>query len=186
MSKEKILVVDFGSQYNQLIARKVRGHKAFCEIVPPTIPLKDINPDEVKGIILSGGPASVYVKGAPMCDAGIFRLGIPVLGICYGMQFMARALGGRVERARSREYGRANLTVTDHEGLFAGVPKNSISWMSHGDKVKRVPKGFARIASSRNTAIAAFADSRKNLFGVQFHPEVVHTRFGDRMLGNFV
>ncbi|MFA6610419.1 MAG: glutamine-hydrolyzing GMP synthase, partial [Candidatus Omnitrophota bacterium] len=186
MRKENILIIDFGSQYNQLIARKVRELNVFCEIVPPTVPIASIDPLTTKGIILSGGPASVYAKGAPSCDPRMFTLGIPVLGICYGMQLMAKTLGGTVERANSREYGRATLTVTSHRLLFSSIPKNSTSWMSHGDKVKRMPKGFTRIAMSRNTSIASFANFDKKLFGVQFHPEVAHTEYGKAVIKNFV
>ena len=184
--REQILIIDFGSQYNQLIARKVRELNVFCKITPPAIPINTININEVKGIILSGGPASVYEKRAPTCDPRIFSLGIPVLGICYGMQVMAKALGGSVERARSREYGRATLTATNHKSLFKDVPKDSICWMSHGDKVKRMPRGFTRIGSSRNTSIAAFANYNQRLFGVQFHPEVAHTQYGNRIIKNYV
>lgn len=186
MAKESILIIDFGSQYNQLIARNVRENNVFCEIVPPNIPIRAIKRDEVKGIILSGGPASVYAKGAPKCDEKIFSLGIPVLGICYGMQFMARTLDGEVKRAQSREYGNAPLTITNRNILFKGVPETSVSWMSHGDKVKKLPCGFDRIAKSRNSSIAAFADSDRRLFGVQFHPEVAHTQYGKIMIKNFV
>ena len=186
MSREKIIIIDFGSQYNQLIARKVRELGVFCEIVPPTAPIESINPFETRGIILSGGPASVYQKGAPICDPILFSLGIPVLGICYGMQVMAKALGGHVERAHSREYGRATLTVTNHRLLFKDVPRNSASWMSHSDKVRRMPKGFTRIALSKNTSIAAFANFDRRLYGVQFHPEVAHTEYGKTILKNFV
>ena len=186
MPREKILILDFGSQYNQLIARKVRELSVFCEIVPPDISANEIDRKSIKGIILSGGPASVYQKGAPHCDPKILRLGIPVLGICYGMQLMAKTLGGTVDRAPSREYGRATLTVTDNTTLFKGIPKHSTSWMSHGDKVHRMPRGFKRIAMSRNTSIAAFADGQRRLFGVQFHPEVAHTQYGKNILKNFV
>ncbi|MFA5500527.1 MAG: glutamine-hydrolyzing GMP synthase [Candidatus Omnitrophota bacterium] len=186
MPKETILIIDFGSQYNQLIARKVRENNVFCEIVPPDINISSIDPEETKGIILSGGPASVYAKGAPTCDKRIFNLGIPVLGICYGMQLMTKVLGGEVARSHSREYGRAGLTVTDHKRLFKNVPHESVTWMSHGDKVKRMPKGFRRIALSRNTPIAAFADPRRNLYGVQFHPEVAHTKYGKTIIKNFL
>ena len=186
MSRKKILIIDFGSQYNQLIARSVREMNVFCEIVPPTVSAAAIDPGEIKGVIFSGGPASVYAKGAPTCDSRIFSMGIPVLGICYGMQLMARTLGGVVEKAHSREYGRATLTVTNNKLLFKGVPKNSTSWMSHGDKVGKMPKGFTRIALSRNTHIAAFADFEKRFFGVQFHPEVAHTEHGRTVLKNFV
>ena len=186
MSREKILIIDFGSQYNQLIARKVRELNVFCEIVPPDVPIHSIHPGEIKGIIFSGGPASVYAAKAPHCDGRIFSLGIPILGICYGMQLMAKMLGGTVERARHREYGRAPLTVTSHKLLFKDVPKTSVSWMSHGDKVKKMPNGFTRIGRSGNTSIAAFADFRRNFFGVQFHPEVAHTQNGSTILKNFV
>jgi len=186
MAKESILIIDFGSQYNQLIARKVRELNVFCEIVPPTIPISSINKEETKGIILSGGPASVYQKGAPSCDSRIFSLGIPVLGICYGMQLMAKMLGGSVERSHSREYGRAVLTVSNHKLLFKGIPKSSVSWMSHGDKVRKMPHGFKRIGLSKNTSIAAFANFDRQLFGVQFHPEVAHTQYGKNILKNFV
>jgi len=154
MTQEKILIIDFGSQYNQLIARKIRELNVFCEIVQPTINPEAIDLRETRGIILSGGPASVYAKGAPCCDNRLFFLGIPVLGICYGMQLMAKVLGGRVDTARSREYGRATLTVTNNHLLFKGIPKNSIAWMSHGDKVKAMPRNFKRIGMSHNTSVA--------------------------------
>jgi len=186
MKRETILIIDFGSQYNQLIARKVREHNVFCEIMPPDTRLEDIRDKNIKGIILSGGPASVYSKGAPTCDARLLGLGIPVLGICYGMQLMAKSLGGMVERSHSREYGRAVFTVTDHRSLFKNIPKKSVSWMSHGDKVKRMPRAFKRIGLSGNTPIAAFADFDRALFGVQFHPEVAHTEYGRTIIKNFV
>ncbi len=186
MAREKILIIDFGSQYNQLIARSVRELNVFCEIVPPDISIRSIDRLETRGIILSGGPASVYQKGAPSCNPALFSLGIPILGICYGMQLMAKTLGGQVEHSPSREYGRAILTVTNHRLLFKDIPKNSTSWMSHGDKVKRMPKNFARIGMSRNTSIAAFANFDKRLYGVQFHPEVAHTEYGKQVLKNFI
>jgi GMP synthase (glutamine-hydrolysing) len=186
MSREKILIIDFGSQYNQLIARKVREINVFCEIVPPSVRAASIDPSEIKGIIFSGGPASVYAKGAPSCDEAIFSLGIPVLGICYGMQLMTKCLGGAVEKARSREYGRAGLTVTNHRHLFRLVPRSSVCWMSHGDKVKKMPRGFSRIAMSRNSHVAAFADFERRFYGVQFHPEVAHTEYGKTVIKNFV
>jgi len=186
MSRERILIIDFGSQYNQLIARKVRENNVFCEIVPPTISARSIDPLETKGIILSGGPASVYAHNAPKCDDRIFSLGIPVLGICYGMQLMAKTLGGTVERSHSREYGRAPFNVTKADRLFKNMPKNSVTWMSHGDKVKKMPTGFKRLGRSQNTSIAAFADLKRSLFGVQFHPEVAHTQYGKTIIKNFV
>ncbi|HPM43147.1 MAG TPA: glutamine-hydrolyzing GMP synthase, partial [Candidatus Omnitrophota bacterium] len=184
--REKILIIDFGSQYNQLIARKVREHNVYCEIVPPDTKISEIDRRDIKGIILSGGPASVYAHGAPACDPGLLNLGIPVLGICYGMQLMAKMLGGQVERAHSREYGRAVLTVTNPDMLFKDIPKKSVTWMSHGDKVRHMPKGFKRLALSRNTSIAAFANPKKKFFGVQFHPEVAHTEHGKSLIKNFV
>ncbi|MBI5124289.1 MAG: glutamine-hydrolyzing GMP synthase [Candidatus Omnitrophica bacterium] len=186
MPKEKILIIDFGSQYNQLIARSVRENNIFCEIVPPSIDIRAIDRYETKGIILSGGPASVYAKGAPTCDTRIFSLGIPVLGICYGMQLMTKILGGKVTRSRSREYGRAILTVTNHKHLFKNIGHESVTWMSHGDRVRRMPKDFKRIAMSKNTPIAAFADFEKKLYGVQFHPEVAHTKYGKTIIKNFL
>src|SRR3989338_3394185 len=186
MTRESILIIDFGSQYNQLIARKVRENGVFCEIVPPDIRASSIDRKKVLGIILSGGPASVYEKGAPLCDPNILNLGIPVLGICYGMQLLTRLLGGNVARSGSREYGRAMLTVIDHKMLFKGVPRESVSWMSHGDKVRRMPRSFRRIASSKNTPVAAFANFEKMIFGVQFHPEVAHTKYGKAIIRNFV
>jgi GMP synthase (glutamine-hydrolysing) len=186
MRQETILIIDFGSQYNQLIARKVRETGIYCEIAPPDIRAGSIDKNRVKGIILSGGPASVYSKNAPACDAGIFSLGIPILGICYGMQLMAKTLGGRVERSGLREYGRAVFTATDRTLLLKGMPRKSVTWMSHGDKVRKMPPNFKRIGLSRNTSIAAFANLKKRLFAVQFHPEVAHTKYGSVILKNFV
>lgn len=183
---KKILIFDFGSQYNQLIARKVRELNIFCEIVPPGTKAYAIDTEEVRGIIFSGGPASVYSKNAPRCDEEVFDLGIPILGICYGMQLMARSLGGIVKKSRSREYGRAHLHVTRHGDLFEGVPGKIVTWMSHGDKVVKMPKGFVKTARSDNSSIAAFADSRRRFYGVQFHPEVAHTQHGSLMLRNFL
>jgi GMP synthase (glutamine-hydrolysing) len=140
----------------------------------------------VKGKNLSGGPASVYDKNAPSCDRRIFSLGIPVLGICYGMQIMARMMGGEVAKSRAREYGRAVLTVTDREAIFKDIPEKSVVWMSHGDSVRRLPAGFKRLATSGNTRIAAFADPAKKLYGVQFHPEVAHTQYGKPIIAGFV
>ena len=186
MPREKILIIDFGSQYNQLIARKVRELNIFCEILPPDFSVKSINPKEVKGIIFSGGPASVYSRAAPKCDSRVFSLGIPILGICYGMQLMSKMLGGDVAKSRRREYGRSPLSITNDRLLFQDTPRSSISWMSHGDKVRKMPRGFVRIANSPNTSIAAFADFDRKLFGVQFHPEVAHTEYGKKILKNFL
>lgn len=186
MIKETILIIDFGSQYTQLIARKIRENNVFCEIAPPEISLKDIDLHRTKGIILSGGPASVYTKGSPKCDCRIFSTGIPILGICYGMQLLAEVSGGKVERACSREYGQAILAVRNHRLLLENIPQNSIVWMSHGDKVRKMPQGFTCLASSKNTPVAAFANFQRRLFGVQFHPEVAHTQYGLTLLKNFL
>ncbi|MEA3416802.1 MAG: glutamine-hydrolyzing GMP synthase [Thermodesulfobacteriota bacterium] len=181
-----ILIIDFGSQYNQLIARRVREWHVFCQIEPP-----DVNPDYIrslnpKGIILSGGPSSIYEKTSPKTGKAIFDLGIPVLGICYGMQFMIDALGGSVKRAEKREYGLAELRIKQQAGLFRKVDKRTQCWMSHGDSIENLPKGFRITASTENTKIAATAYSKKNLYGFQFHPEVSHTPRGRIMLSNFL
>jgi len=184
---ELILIVDYGSQYTQLIARRIREQHVFCRIVPPKEltprALHELNP---KGLILSGGPNSVYQPHAPLPPRRIFDARIPTLGICYGMQAMAHILGGRVRRAGKREYGKAVLNVTQPDGLFKGAQREFVSWMSHGDLVSRVPKGFAVSARTRNTATAAMADTRRRLYGLQFHPEVVHTEEGNRILKNFL
>jgi GMP synthase (glutamine-hydrolysing) len=184
--KGSILIIDFGSQYNQLIARRVRENQIFCQLVPPSITPSQIKRLNPKGIILSGGPASVYQKNAARCDKDIFNMGIPVLGICYGMQFMAHSLGGKVSGAKKREYGHARLLIDDKSDLFKGLPKGIISWMSHGDHVLALPAGFKRIAHTKNTKIAAFSDKTRRFFGVQFHPEVAHTEYGSRILKNFL
>lgn len=186
MAKECILIIDFGSQYNQLIGRSVRHNKIFCLITPPDISLRRIEQLKPKGIILSGGPASVYQRRSPRCDKKIFSLGIPVLGICYGMQFMAHILGGKVTGTKKREYGRAELVADDRKDLFKGISKKSISWMSHGDYIARLPDGFKGLAHTKNTRIAAFADRERHLYGVQFHPEVAHTEHGSKIIKNFV
>ncbi|MBT8369953.1 MAG: glutamine-hydrolyzing GMP synthase [Deltaproteobacteria bacterium] len=181
-----ILIIDFGSQYNQLIARRVREHHVYCQIEPPGISVDAIKAINPQGIILSGGPASIYEKNSPKADGDIFNLGIPVLGICYGMHFMIAALGGTVQRVGKREYGFAELKIKKPEGLFKGVGKKSTCWMSHGDSIIKLPAGFKIAASTVNTKIAAAVNVRKNLFGFQFHPEVVHTQMGKKMLRNFL
>jgi GMP synthase (glutamine-hydrolysing) len=181
-----ILIIDFGSQYNQLIARRVREHRVYCQIEAPDIPLDEIRAMNPEGIILSGGPASIYEKGSPKADPGIFELGIPVLGICYGMQFMVNALGGDVKRSKQREYGFAELNLKKGSVIFNDVPNASSCWMSHGDSIKSLPKGFQITASTSNTPVAATMNLKKRLYGLQFHPEVEHTRFGKKMLGNFL
>ncbi|MGD2029189.1 MAG: glutamine-hydrolyzing GMP synthase [Desulfobacterales bacterium] len=181
-----ILIIDFGSQYNQLIARRVRDFHVYCQIDPPDIDITHIKSLKPKGIILSGGPSSIYEKNSPKCDESIFNLGIPVLGICYGMQFMINALGGTVKRAQKREYGFAALKLKTRAGLFKGVDETTKSWMSHGDSIEKLPRGFKITASTKNTKIAATAHVKKNLYGFQFHPEVHHTPKGKAMLRNFL
>ena len=182
-----ILIIDFGSQYNQLIARRVREHQVYCQIEPPGIDIGRIRELRPEGIILSGGPASVYEKHAPRADTGIFRLGIPILGICYGLQFMVDALGGRVIRSDKREYGFAELNVRKRgSAVLAGIEKKTRCWMSHGDRIGRLPKGFVSTAWTENTETAAAEDAKRRFYGLQFHPEVVHTPEGKRMLENFL
>jgi GMP synthase (glutamine-hydrolysing) len=181
-----ILVIDFGSQYNQLIARRVREHHVYCQIEPPDIDLAKIHALNPEGIILSGGPASVYEAGSPRANKGIFDLNIPILGICYGMQFMVDALGGRVIGAEKREYGFAELTIKDASGIFSGIEKNTKCWMSHGDTIGVLPRGFKTTAATPSTKIAAMANVSKRLYGLQFHPEVVHTIEGKRVIENFL
>ena len=181
-----ILIIDFGSQYNQLIARRIREHHVYCRIEPPDIDLEAIRALKPEGIILSGGPASIYEKGSPRADRGIFDLGIPVLGICYGLQFMIDALGGEVVRSEKREYGLAGLQIRRADGIFAGIEKKTRCWMSHGDTIGRLPEGFRITASTDSTRVAAAQNPAKHLYGLQFHPEVVHTPEGKKMLGNFL
>ncbi len=190
---QKILILDFGSQYTQLIARRVREAKVYCEIHPYNCEPDFITSFSPKGIILSGSPSSVYDKGAPVISKSIFDSGVPVLGICYGMQLTARLLGGRVERSKKREYGPAAINVDTTSALFKDVGpvrkagKDLLNvWMSHGDKVEALPAGFKSIAESDNTRIGAMADSRRRIYGVQFHPEVVHTPEGSKILKNFL
>ncbi len=182
-----ILIVDFGSQFNQLIARRVREHNVYCQVDPPDVVdadyVKTLNPE---GIILSGGPSSIYDENSPKIDKAILELGIPVLGICYGMQFMLDALGAKVERAEKREYGFAELMVKDPSGTLAGINEKTQCWMSHGDSLKSLPEGFTITASTANTEIAAVVNKAKRFYGLQFHPEVEHTTEGSKMLANFL
>ena len=181
-----ILIIDFGSQYNQLIARRVREHHVYCQIEPPSISIAAITALKPEGIILSGGPASIYSKGAPRVDSAILKLGIPILGICYGLQYMVDSLGGKVLGSTKREYGFAELLVKNQKGIFAGVNKKSQCWMSHGDSIGSLPAGFVITASTSNTSVAAAEDIKHNFYGLQFHPEVVHTKEGKKMLSNFL
>jgi len=181
-----ILIIDFGSQYNQLIARRVRESRVYCQIESPNVSIDYIKKLNPKGIILSGGPSSIYEKHSPRINKAVFDLGIPVLGICYGMQFMIGALGGTVKRADKREYGFAALFIKNHMDLFNGVNKKTKCWMSHGDSIVKLPRGFKTTASTENTNIAATVNSKKSLYGLQFHPEVHHTSQGKKMLRNFI
>jgi GMP synthase (glutamine-hydrolysing) len=183
---ELVLIVDFGSQYAQVIARRVRELNVFCQIVRHDLPAARIQELNPKGIILSGGPASVYEANAPKCDATLFDLGIPVLGICYGMQLMAQTLGGTVAGADHREFGRATLTVTDSDVLFRGYPAQSSVWMSHGDQVQAGTTDFVALASTDTCPLAAVKHNARPLFGLQFHPEVSHTPHGGQILANFL
>ena len=183
---EKILILDFGSQYAQLIARRVREQHVYCEIVRHDITADRIAELAPKGIILSGGPSSVYEPGAPKCDPAIFRLGIPVLGICYGLHLACEALGGKVNGAPAREFGRANVHVTSHADLFDGVPEAIEVWMSHGDQVSDGSGGFVTLAETQTCPVAAVRHEKLPVFGLQFHPEVTHTPLGSRVLANFL
>ncbi|MCA9412892.1 MAG: glutamine-hydrolyzing GMP synthase [Candidatus Omnitrophica bacterium] len=184
---DQIIVLDFGSQYNQLIARRVREQGVFCRIFPFNHDLEEIKKIQPKGIILSGGPSSVTAKGAPLPDPGIFELGIPTLGICYGLQVTAHLLGGRVDPSEEREYGNAMLRQTGEESpLFEGLTPEFKVWMSHGDRVNQLPDGFKAIGVSDHSPYCAVANSETGRYGVQFHPEVVHTPDGATILGNFV
>ena len=185
-SVETILIIDFGSQYNLLIARRIREMHVFCEVIPPTAGPEAARGKNVKGIILSGGPASIYGKGAPRIPNWVFQTGAPVLGICYGMQAMAHQLKGRVAGSKHREYGRADLKIISKGQLFKGLPSKTRTWMSHGDHVTKLPPGFHVLGSTHNTPHAAFEDPRRKYYGVQFHPEVQHTVDGDKILHNFV
>ncbi|MEM9354331.1 MAG: glutamine-hydrolyzing GMP synthase [Planctomycetota bacterium] len=183
---EKVLVLDFGSQYAQLIARRVREQDVYCEIVRHDITAERVREIGPLGLILSGGPSSVYEEGAPQCDPKLFELGIPVLGICYGMQLACQALGGKVDSAPSREYGRAEVNVSDAAGLFEGVPASTQVWMSHGDQVAGIAESFEPLASTSTCPFAAIRHRTLPVFGLQFHPEVTHTPEGGRMLANFL
>lgn len=182
---EEIVVLDFGAQYGHLISRRFRTLGVFSELVPNTITSEDLLKKNVKGIIFSGGPSSVYASGAPSFDHAILEMGVPILGICYGLQLLAKEFGGQVSRTGTREYGKATLHITDHKDLFVKIPDKITSWMSHGDKVEKLPSEFETIASSDSSAYAAIRNKEKRLYGVQFHPEVTHTDSGMKILENF-
>ncbi|MEZ4227020.1 MAG: glutamine-hydrolyzing GMP synthase [Polyangiaceae bacterium] len=187
-SRDLVLILDYGSQYTQLIARRVRECHVYCEIHPGTMSLEDVRALAPRAIILSGGPDSVYSDTSPKSDPGIFELGLPLLGICYGQQLMAHQLGGRVEGSSHREYGPARLKVTANEGIFApfAAGEELAVWMSHGDKLTEPPPGFVGIGASGSAPLAAIADTKRNLFGIQFHPEVAHTPRGLEVLRAFL
>jgi GMP synthase (glutamine-hydrolysing) len=184
---EQILILDFGAQYTQVIARRVRECKVYSTIVRFDTPVAEIAALRPKGLILSGGPASVYAPKAPHPDAGIFKLGVPIFGICYGVQLMAQMLGGKVERGPKREYGKGELQVADSSSaIFAGLPDSLQVWNSHGDKLVAPPEGFKAVAKSENSEFAVIEDRRRKFFGLQFHPEVAHTPRGREIIANFV
>ncbi len=185
MPKELIAVLDFGGQYSHLISRRVRECEVYSELLPYTVKPQELLQLNAKGVVLSGGPASVYDAGAPQCDPEIFQLGLPVLGICYGLQLMVQMLGGRVKATNRREYGKTALRVKDSSDLFRGISSGIISWMSHGDYAEALPEGFEVIASSENCLTAAIRDASRQLYAVQFHPEVAHTENGLRIIRNF-
>ena len=186
MRENWIAILDFGSQYTHLIARRVREYGVYSEIVPYNIGVRELLSKKCAGLILSGGPASVTARKSPVCDEGIFSIGIPVFGICYGAQLMAKMLGGKVAASRKREYGKAHLTIKTRKRLFKGLKSKETVWMSHGDKVTKIPRGFEIIGSTTNAPVAAMEDAKRKFYGVQFHPEVVHTPSGKKILRNFV
>ncbi len=183
---ERVVIVDFGSQYTQLIARRVREQHVYCEVMPPWVETQHLRELEPRALILSGGPASVTERGAPPFNEEILDLGVPILGICYGMQLLAQHFGGLVEPALEREYGRAELEIEGADPLFEGVPAKSVVWMSHGDRVSRLPRGFEILGTSANSPLAAVRDEQRHIYGLQFHPEVAHTEAGALILSNFV
>lgn len=183
---ERVLVFDFGAQYGQLIARRVRDQNVFCQLVRHDLSAARVAELKPSGIILSGGPASVYSPGAPQCDPAIFDLNIPILGICYGMQLACQALGGEVKPSANREFGRAHCRIQDANGLFAEVPKETVVWMSHGDQVQTVNGEFQTLAATDTCPAAAVRHRSRPVFGLQFHPEVSHTPYGSRILHNFL
>ncbi|RIY16907.1 GMP synthase (glutamine-hydrolyzing), partial [Bifidobacteriaceae bacterium WP012] len=186
MAKGPVLVVDFGAQYAQLIARRVREANVYSELVPHSMPVDEMLAKDPQAIILSGGPASVYEPGAPDIDPKIFEAGVPVLGICYGFQVMAHELGGDVDKAALGEYGKTPATIDDSEGLLANSPVEQNTWMSHGVAVKRAPEGFKVLAHTEGAPVAAMQDESRKLYGVQWHPEVKHTPLGQELISTFL
>lgn len=185
MNKADIVVLDFGSQYTMLIVRRLREEGIYAELLPFNADLKAIKEKEPKGIILSGGPASVYDKDGYFCDDEIFNLNIPILGICYGMQLIAKHFGGVVAPAKKREFGKASLNILKDHTLFKDMPKEQIVWMSHSDKVEEIPNGFLELANSAHSKFCIFGDDNKKIYAMQFHPEVIHSTYGAKILKNF-
>jgi GMP synthase (glutamine-hydrolysing) len=183
---EEVIVLDYGGQYSQLIARRVRDCGVFSELLPSHTPLDEIERRKPRGIILSGGPASVYAEGAPRLERGLLELGVPVMGICYGMQLLVHELGGKVEEAEVGEFGRSDLTVTEPGTLLKGMPRAQTCWMSHRDTVIEPPPGFTALASSSVSPVAAVEDAQRGIYGIQFHPEVLHTPYGQEILTRFL
>ena len=183
---KKVLILDFGGQYNLLVARRVRECGVYCELRSYRISMDEVRAFRPDALIFTGGPATVFEEGAPTVDPALFSLGIPVLGICYGMQLMMHLLGGRCRKAVTREYGKTELTVSASSPLFAGVPEKAVYWMSHGVEVESAAAGFAATAQSEGCRHAAVECPEKKLYGVQFHPEVAHTEYGTKILENFL
>jgi GMP synthase (glutamine-hydrolysing) len=186
MNRETILIIDFGSQYTQLITRRIREANVYSEIHPHTITASSIQKLQPSGIILSGGPMSVYDEGAPTIDPEILRMGIPLLGICYGLQFICKISGGKVEQAKDREYGKAELNISGKSALLKDVKQNSTVWMSHGDYLTSLPEGYEISATSSHSPICAISNEKEKIYGVQFHPEVAHTSEGKKIIENFL
>ena len=185
-ARERVLVLDFGSQFAQLIARRAREQHVYCEIVRHDISPEQIKRHQPSGLILSGGPNSVYEPNAPRCHPGIFELGIPILGICYGMQLVCDQLGSRVTSSKAREYGRAHVQISKRDPFFDGVPDECEVWMSHGDQVQEISNGFISLARTATCPVAAVRHETLPVYGIQFHPEVTHTPFGKTLLKNFL
>jgi len=186
MEKELALILDFGGQYNQLIARRVRDKNVYCEILPYSASIERIKSLNPKGIIFTGGPNSVYEEGSPMVDKEIFNLGVPILGICYGMQMMTQMLGGKVSTAQNKEFGKTKTTIVKSGNIFENTDKTQDTWMSHIDYVEILPEGFEITATTDNCPVAAMQDVKRKFYGVQFHAEVEHTQFGETILENFL
>src|SRR6202161_1658519 len=186
VAREEVVVLDYGGQYSQLIARRIRDCGVFSELLPHHVALEEVVKRKPRGIILSGGPASVYAPGAPRLERELLELGVPVLGICYGMQLLVHELGGRVEQADVGEFGRSELTVSEPGVLLAGMPKEQTCWMSHRDTVFEAPTGFTALASSTASPVAAVEARERGIYGIQFHPEVVHTPYGQEILTRFL